>query len=262
MGVINITPDSFSDGGDFLSPDKAVTHGLELVGAGADILDVGGESTRPGAEHVDEIEETERVGGVIKALVDQVGVPVSIDTYKASVARAALEAGASIINDISAGLFDPDILTVAAKAEVPVILMHMKGEPRNMQLNPSYTDLMGEVKTFLVKARDRALSAGVKREMIVLDPGIGFGKTFDHNLILINRLKELTEIGQPLLVGLSRKAFLGAVLGGALPKDRDLGTAVASALAAYNGAHILRVHDPVSAGQALAVTSAVMREYV
>ena len=261
MGVINTTPDSFSDGGDFFSTDSAVTHGLALVAAGADILDVGGESTRPGADYVSEQEEKKRVVGVIKALTEKVKVPISIDTYKSSVARAALEAGASIINDISAGRFDPDILSVAALSETPLILMHMQGEPRNMQLNPHYSDLMGEVKSFLVDARDRALAAGVKKEMIILDPGIGFGKTFDHNLTLINRLRELGAMGQPLLVGSSRKAFLGAILGGRPPKGRDMATATICALAAYNGAHILRVHDIGSASDALTVTAAVMREY-
>jgi dihydropteroate synthase len=261
MGIINVTPDSFSDGGDFFSQGAAIDQGLRLVEAGADLLDVGGESTRPGAERVSEAQELDRVAGVVAGLAGRVDVPISVDTYKSGVAEAALAAGAAIINDISAGRFDPRLLELAASAGVPLILMHMKGEPHNMQKNPVYDDLIGEVGSFLREAVVRALAAGVKRDLIVLDPGIGFGKTFDHNLILINRLKELTRLGQPLLVGPSRKAFLGHILGGVPPKDRDVATAAAVTLSAYHGAHILRVHDVRLAREVLAVTAAVMREH-
>jgi len=262
MGVINITPDSFSDGGDFFSFEDAVEQGLRLAGEGADILDVGGESTRPGAEPLSLEDELARVLPVIETLSEKVDLPVSIDTYKSKVAEAALKAGAAMINDISAGRFDPKILNLAAEAGVPLILMHMQGEPRHMQDQPTYGDLMGEIKDFLAQAVHRAEKAGVAGENIIIDPGIGFGKTFDHNLILINRLRVLTDLGQPLLIGPSRKAFLGRVLGGTPPKDRDPATAAAVALAVYNGANIVRVHNVDLTRQALALVRAVMAEHV
>lgn len=262
MGIINVTPDSFSDGGDFLAYETAVAQGLTLVNDGADLLDIGGESTRPGAPQVSEAEELARVIPVIKALAAQVSVPISIDTYKALVARKALEAGASIINDISAGRFDPEMFQVAANFGVPIILMHMKGRPQNMQINPVYDDVVAEVKSFLSEAASGAEAAGIAPEKVIIDPGIGFGKTFDHNLILINRLNELAELGRPLMVGPSRKAFLGKILDGAPPKDRDLATATVAALCAYQGANILRVHDVKSTKIALTVTAAVLREHV
>lgn len=262
MGVVNVTPDSFSDGGDFFDKDAAVAQGLSLAEAGADILDVGGESTRPGSEPISEAEEIGRVIPVIEALAGRLDLPIAVDTCKSGVALEALNAGASMLNDISAGRFDPRILEVAASSGVPVILMHMKGQPRTMQDNPVYDDLIGEIKSFLIEARQRAEGAGVRREMIILDPGVGFGKTFDHNLILINRLEELLNIGQPLLLGPSRKAFIGAILGGAPPKEREIGTAAIAALAAYKGAHILRVHDVGLAREILAVVQAVRRERV
>jgi dihydropteroate synthase len=261
MGVVNVTPDSFSDGGDFFGADEAIAQGLALAEAGADILDVGGESTRPGSQPVGAREEIDRVVPVIEALAAAIEAPISIDTTKSAVAAAALEAGASIINDVAAGRFDPAIFETAARADAPLILMHMKGKPRDMQKNPVYQDLMSEIGGFLVEAAARAEAAGVNPGRIILDPGIGFGKTFDHNLIIINRLRELTALGRPLLVGLSRKAFLGHILGGAPPKERDTATAAAVALAAYNGADILRVHDVSMARQALAVAGAVMREH-
>ncbi|MBW2622602.1 MAG: dihydropteroate synthase, partial [Deltaproteobacteria bacterium] len=204
MGVVNITPDSFSDGGRFHDSKKAVAHGLELVKAGADIIDVGGESTRPSANAVSRDEELERIIPVIEGLFGQVNVPISVDTYKSEVAKEALKAGASIINDISAGRFDPELVRLAAKEEVPLILMHMKGQPRTMQENPTYRDLLAEVKSFLSEAAESAEKAGVPRERIIIDPGIGFGKTFDHNLILLNRLEEFAALNRPLLVGPSR----------------------------------------------------------
>ncbi len=262
MGIINITPDSFSDGGDFLGVDLAVQQGLRLVEAGADILDVGGESTRPGAAQVGEQEEMDRVVPLIEALAARVPVPISVDTYKSRVAEEALRAGAAMVNDISAGRFEPQIFEVSAAAGVPLILMHMQGEPRNMQQNPVYHDLMGEIRDFLREAMEKAEAAGVPEKMIILDPGLGFGKTFDHNLALINRLKELADLGRPLLLGPSRKAFLGRILGGVPPKERDAATATVTALCAYNGAHILRVHNVDMARQALTVVGAVMHEHV
>ncbi|MBW2092310.1 MAG: dihydropteroate synthase [Deltaproteobacteria bacterium] len=262
MGVINVTPDSFSDGGDFYAHETAVAHGLRLAEAGADILDIGGESTRPGAEPVSEEEELRRVIPVIKALASKVKVPLSIDTCKAGVAEAALQAGASMINDISAGRLDPELVGVAAHAKAPLILMHMQGEPRTMQVNPTYQDLIGEIKAFLVKAAERAEKAGVSKEMIIIDPGIGFGKTFDHNLILINRLEEFINLGYPVMLGASRKAFLGQILGGAPPKERDIATAAVIALAAYKGAHVFRTHNVDLAKQTLAVVKAVKQEKV
>jgi len=262
MGVVNVTPDSFSDGGDFLDAETAILQGLELVKDGADLLDVGGESTRPGSNPISESEERARVLPVIAALSGRVEVPISIDTCKASVAEAALAAGASMINDISAGRFDPDLLRVAARAEVPLILMHMKGQPRTMQDNPVYEDLLGEISTFLQDAAAKAEAAGVRPERIVIDPGIGFGKTYDHNLILINRLEELLALGRPLLLGPSRKAFLGAILNGAPAKERDVATAAILGLAAYKGAHILRTHNVALTHQAVLVGAAVKRERV
>jgi len=262
MGVVNVTPDSFSDGGDFFDAQTAIRQGLALVKDGADILDIGGESVRPGSDPISEALEKERVLPVITALVGRVEVPISIDTCKAGVAEAALATGASMINDISAGRFDPEVLQVAGRADVPLVLMHMKGRPRTMQDNPVYQDLIGEISSFLEEAAARAEAAGVRPEHIIIDPGIGFGKTFDHNLVLINRLEELLALGRPLLLGPSRKAFLGAILNGAPPKERDVATAAILGLAAYKGAHILRTHNVDLARQALLVAAAVKRERV
>lgn len=262
MGVVNVTPDSFSDGGDFFDAETAIRQGLALVKDGADILDIGGESVRPGSDPISEALEKERVLPVITALVGRVEVPISIDTCKAGVAEAALATGASMINDISAGRFDPEVLRVAGRADVPLVLMHMKGRPRTMQDNPVYQDLIGEIASFLEEAAARAEAAGVRPEHIIIDPGIGFGKTFDHNLVLINRLEELLALGRPLLLGPSRKAFLGAILNGAPPKERDVATAAILGLAAYKGAHILRTHNVDLARQALLVAAAVKRERV
>ena len=262
MGVVNVTPDSFSDGGDFFDAETAIRQGLALVKDGADILDIGGESVRPGSDPISEALEKERVLPVITALVGRVEVPISIDTCKAGVAEAALATGASMINDISAGRFDPEVLQVAGRADVPLVLMHMKGRPRTMQDNPVYQDLIGEISSFLEEAAARAEAAGVRPEHIIIDPGIGFGKTFDHNLVLINRLEELLALGRPLLLGPSRKAFLGAILNGAPPKERDVATAAILGLAAYKGAHILRTHNVDLARQALLVAAAVKRERV
>ncbi len=256
MGIVNVTPDSFSDGGLYLRHEDAVAHGLQLVQKGAAILDIGGESTRPFSDPVSLEQELERVIPVIERLAPQVDVPISIDTTKAAVAKAALEAGASIINDISALRLDPEIADVAAQAGVPLILMHMKGTPRTMQVNPQYDDLCGEIAQFLSRAIDQATERGVKRRLIIIDPGIGFGKTFEHNLQIIKYLERFRWLDAPILVGPSRKAFIRALVKDSNEKDIPAnrpevitGTQAAVTAAVLAGAHIVRVHD---VGQALA----------
>lgn len=262
MGVVNVTPDSFSDGGDFYSTGKAVEQGLQLVEAGADIIDVGGESTRPGSKGISEQEEINRVIPVIKALAAQTDELICVDTTKAGVACVALDAGAAMVNDISAGNSEPELLRIAAGYGVPVVLMHMKGMPRSMQENPTYDDLMGEIKSYLCLAAERAEEAGVRKNLIIIDPGIGFGKTFDHNLTLINRLDEFQSLNRPILLGASRKAFLGQILGGVPPKERETATEAINALAVYKGANIIRTHKVESTKQMLAVAHAVRQEKV
>jgi dihydropteroate synthase len=242
MGIVNVTPDSFSDGGSFFDRDAAIKHGLQLVADGADILDVGGESTRPGADPVSALEEIRRVVPVIEALAAEVRAPISIDTMKADVARAALDAGASIVNDVSAGSIDAEMLPLVADRGVPVVLMHMRGEPRTMQDDPRYDDVVAEVHGFLASRAEAAIAAGVDENRIIVDPGFGFGKTREHNLILLKRLGEFRSLGFPILAGTSRKAFIGATLD--VPVHERLeGTAATVALAVANGAAIVRVHD-------------------
>ncbi|MDQ1468136.1 MAG: dihydropteroate synthase, partial [Actinomycetota bacterium] len=229
MGVVNVTPDSFSDGGRFLDPRRAVAHGRELVAAGADLLDVGGESTRPGADPVAVDEELRRVLPVVEALAADAAVPVSIDTSKAAVAAAALRAGAAIVNDVTAGLGDPDLLAVVAGAGAALIAMHMQGEPRTMQQAPHYDDVTREVAAFLTARLDAARAAGIRADALLADPGIGFGKTIDHNLELLARLADLrAAVGVPIVAGASRKTFLGKLTGDALPSDRDDATLAAT----------------------------------
>jgi len=250
MGILNVTPDSFSDGGKFYTTGAAVAHGLNLAEAGADILDIGGESTRPFSEPVSIDEEIRRVVPVIEQLAPKVAVPISIDTTKAKVAQAAIAAGASIINDISSLQSDPEMVTLAAASAVPVILMHMKGAPRNMQVSPTYDDVVAEVKRFLKDAIDQAQKNGLARERIIVDPGIGFGKTVDHNLQLIYHLNALQTLDVPILIGPSRKSFIQNILklkvkkeiNPDLPEVETGNQAVISA-AILNGAHIVRVHD-------------------
>lgn len=257
MGIVNVTPDSFADGGRHFSLEAALAHARHLVAAGADILDVGGESTRPFSEPVPLEEELRRVLPVIEAIRAELDVPLSIDTYKAEVARRALEAGADIINDISALRFDPDLAPLAAATGAPVILMHMKGTPRDMQTDPRYDDLLGEIKAFLAERRDFALSQGIAPQAIVLDPGIGFGKTFAHNLQILNHLDTFLDLGCPLLVGPSRKAFIGHYLGGLPPGERDFGTLAALVAAVLKGAKILRVHNVTAAVQFFTLFQAI-----
>jgi len=257
MGILNVTPDSFSDGGLFFSCDAAVAHGEKLAEDGADIIDIGGESTRPFSESVSIEEEGRRVLPVIEKLAKRVSIPISIDTTKAIIARKAIESGASIINDISAMYSDPDMMGVAAKYGVPVVIMHMKGNPSTMQKNPVYGSLMDEIISFLNTAINRAEAGGINRERIIIDPGIGFGKTLVHNLQILKRLKELKSLGRPILVGTSRKSFIGRMLN-AEPMERISGTVASCVLAAGNGANILRVHDVKEVSQALKITDAIL----
>jgi dihydropteroate synthase len=257
MGVINVTPDSFADGGLFFDHDAAVNHALALAAAGADILDLGGESTRPFSEPTPLEEELRRVLPVIEQVRAQTAIPISIDTYKSQVARAALEAGANIINDISSLRFDPHMIHLAREYGVPVILMHMQGTPREMQANPHYDDLLGELRAFFSERLDFALAHGLSRDLLVLDPGIGFGKTSQHNLEILNNLDAFLDLGCPLLIGPSRKAFLGHLLGGLPPAERDVGTLAALAIAVQRGAHIVRVHNVAYAKQFFTVLNAI-----
>lgn len=256
MGVVNVTPDSFSDGGEYLDAEAAVAHGEELARDGAGILDVGGESTRPGAETVTVEEELARVEPVVAGLA---GVAtVSIDTSKARVAEAALAAGAAIVNDVTALRGDAEMAGVCAERGAGVVLMHMLGEPRTMQENPVYEDVVDEVKAFLAERLEVAVEAGVDERRVWLDPGIGFGKTLEHNLELLRRLGELRELGRPLVVGTSRKSFIGKVDGSGVD-DRLGGTIASSVQAAAEGAAVLRVHDVAEAAQALEVAAATLK---
>ena len=256
MGILNVTPDSFSDGGAYPSPEAVLARAEEMVDEGADLLDVGGESTRPGAVAVSAEEEMTRVVPVIRLLASRLSTPVSVDTRKASVARAALDAGAEVVNDISA-LRDPGMASVVAEAGAGVVLMHMRGTPETMQLNPTYEDVVREVAAELGAAVERAAAAGVDPERMVVDPGIGFGKTAAHNLQLLSRLAELGEVGRPVLLGVSRKAFIGSLLGGAAPAERAVGTAAACVAGLLQGARIFRVHDVRVVREALTVAEAI-----
>jgi dihydropteroate synthase len=242
MGIVNVTPDSFSDGGKFFDADAAVEHALRLAADGADILDIGGESTRPGAETVPESEELRRVMPVIRRLVDLLEVPISVDTRKASIARAAIEAGAEIINDVSGLEGDPAMVEVAVATGAGVCVMHMRGTPQTMQVDPTYGDVVREVHDHLRDRRDALVAAGIDRQRICLDPGLGFGKTAEHSLTLLSHCGLLHDLGCPLLVGPSRKSFLGKLLGGDRT-DRTSATIGAALGLAAQGVQILRVHD-------------------
>lgn len=256
MGIVNVTPDSFSDGGKFNTTDKAVAHAMELVEQGADILDIGGESTRPGATPVPLDEELNRVIPVIKALA-QAGVPLSIDTYKPEVMRAAIDAGVDIVNDVCA-LQAPNALEIVAASKVGVCLMHMQGRPQTMQVDPQYHDVVAEVSGFLAARLKAAEQAGIACERIVLDPGFGFGKRTEHNLTLLNHLSSLQSLGLPLLIGLSRKSVLGQVVGLSID-ERIHASIAASAVSVMKGANIVRVHDVKPTVDALKIVSAVMK---
>jgi dihydropteroate synthase len=256
MGVVNVTPDSFSDGGRFLDPGAAILHGGQLQQEGADILDVGGESTRPGADPVDAVEELHRILPVIEGLVP-LGARVSVDTSKAPVAGAALTAGATLVNDVTALRGDPEMAGVVADAGAELCLMHMLGDPRTMQLDPHYDDVVSEVKRFLEERMAFAVSEGVAEQRIVLDPGIGFGKTVDHNLALLRRLDEIVALGRPVLIGTSRKSFLGRLTGRDV--DHRLAATIATNVLAYAyGARIFRVHEVAPLHDALTVAAATV----
>lgn len=259
MGILNLTPDSFSDGGLYFSPDDAVRRAETMIEEGADILDLGGESTRPGAEPLSLEEELRRVMPVIEALAPRIPIPLSVDTYKAAVAERAVGAGASMVNDISALAFDPAMGPAVARLGVPVCLMHTRGTVRNMHRNPVYRDVAAEVKAELSTRAEAARAVGIARENIILDPGFGFAKNAAHNLELLRRLRELTDLGYPLLAGWSRKSTIGKVLGGLPVEDRLEGTAAAVALSIAYGAAIVRVHDVKEMARVARMTDAVVR---
>ena len=257
MGILNVTPDSFHDGGRYFRQDAAVSHAREMAAAGAGVIDVGGESTRPGSKPVAAEEELNRVIPVIETIAPEVGVPVSIDTSKAEVASQALKAGAKMINDVTALRGDPDMAGVAAAAGCPVCLMHMLGEPRTMQENPHYEDVIGDIASFLGERVEFAVSQGIKRENLIIDPGIGFGKTLEHNLEILRRLDEFLNLGLPLMIGASSKGFIGKVTGEVDTKKRLAGTLATTIVAFEKGARIFRVHDVAENYQALKLTEAI-----
>ncbi len=256
MGVLNVTPDSFSDGGKFFEAERAIERAMQMVEEGADFIDVGGESTRPGSEPVPPEEELRRTVPVVAELAKRVRVPISIDTYKSEVASAALDAGATMVNDISAGRFDPALLSLVAREKATIVLMHMKGRPKTMQSNPSYGDVTKEVRNFLKDRAEACRNEGI--DQIVVDPGIGFGKQLHHNLTLLRELNVLHDLGYPVLVGPSRKSFIGMILD--LPVEERLeGTAAAVAASILHGAHIVRVHDVRAMKRVAKVTDAIRR---
>ncbi len=259
VGVLNVTPDSFSDGGDFLDPAKAASHAAAMLDEGAGIIDVGGESTRPGSDRVTLEEETRRVVPVVEEILsERPDAIISIDTCRAATAEAALGAGARIVNDVTALRGDPRMAEVVAEARCPVVLMHMLGEPRTMQRDPRYADVVREVRDFLAERAEHAVAAGVEPENVILDPGIGFGKTLEHNLALLRHLDELVALGFPVLVGASRKSFLGRITGVEEARDRVLGTVAANVIAYEKGATLFRVHDVRANREALAVARAIL----
>jgi len=261
MGILNVTPDSFSDGGQYLELNKAIEHGLGMANDGADIIDVGGESTRPYSKKTSTNEEIDRVIPVIEVLHKELTIPISIDTYKSDVAREALNAGASMINDISALRFDPHMASIASNAKVPLTLMHMKGTPDNMQENPTYDDLISEIMKFLKDAIKRSVTAGIREDLIIVDPGIGFGKTFDDNLKIIKELFRFGSLQRPILLGTSNKSFIGHILDKEV-HERDIGTMATIATGVMNGAHIVRVHNVKKAAETAKITDSIKRGQV
>jgi dihydropteroate synthase len=263
VGILNVTPDSFSDGGRYGTADDAAAEALRMCELGADVIDVGGESTRPGSSAVDPAEEIRRTEGVVRAIRERSAVPISIDTRKADVARAALAAGADIVNDVSALRDDAELGRVCAEHGAPVVLMHMLGTPRTMQVDPHYDDVIAEVRSFLAAAVERAVAAGVREDRIILDPGIGFGKRLEDNLALVSRLDRIVELGHPVMMAASRKSFLGMVLaaddGTPLPvTEREAATVAVTALSIARGARIVRVHDVEANARAARVTEALL----
>jgi dihydropteroate synthase len=260
VGILNVTPDSFSDGGDFLDPEAAAEHAAAMLDEGAEILDLGGESTRPGSDPVSQEEEIRRVVPVLeRILAVRPGAVISVDTYRAGTATAALEAGARIINDVTALRGDPRMASVVKEAACPVILMHMQGEPKTMQREPHYEDVVREVRDFLAQRAEHAVSAGVRPENVILDPGIGFGKNLEHNLTLLRNLDAVVDLGFPVLIGASRKSFIGRITGVQEAGERVFGTVATTVLAYGEGATFFRVHDVRANREALAVAEAVLR---
>lgn len=256
VGVLNVTPDSFSDGGRHYDAGRAIDRALQMESDGADIIEVGGESTRPGAEPVAAREEIERIGPVIGGLAGRLGVPVAVDTYKSEVARAAIDLGAAILNDVSALRFDPSLADVAARESAPIILMHMRGDPATMQVMPPSPDIFAEIGSDLRKAVSEATRRGVGYGQIVIDPGIGFGKTLEQNLAIINNLDRFESFDLPLMIGTSRKSFIGR-LTGRLADDRIFGTAASVAVAIARGAHLVRVHDVKEMAEVARIADAI-----
>ncbi|MBD2505479.1 dihydropteroate synthase [Anabaena azotica] len=259
MGVLNVTPDSFSDGGKFNTTSAALAQAQALVAAGADIIDVGGQSTRPGAEQITLREELERVLPILQVLRSEISVPISVDTTRAFVAKASIEAGADIINDISGGTFDSQMLPTVASLGVPIVLMHIRGTPQTMQQFTDYQDLMGEIASFLANQITTATDLGIKPENIIIDPGIGFAKNYEQNLQILRQLHLLRSLNCPILVGASRKSFIGRILNQPDPKARVWGTAAACCAAIFNGADILRVHDVQEMRDVSLVADAIFR---
>jgi len=259
MGILNITPDSFSDGGRFFDPASAIDRGIQMAEEGADVVDIGGESTRPGSEPLSVKEELRRTIPVIETLSREIDIPLSIDTYKSEVAKRALDAGASMVNDISGLRYDHAMPEVVAEYKVPVAIMHMKGTPKDMQKNPVYEALIPEIMDYLRGGIRLAMESGVSEDKVIIDPGIGFGKTFEHNLEIIHRLEEFTLLEKPILIGPSRKAFIGKVLGDLPPEDRFEGTAAVIAVSIMNGANIVRVHDVSEMSRVAKLADAIKR---
>ena len=259
MGILNVTPDSFSDGGLFHHPESAIAQARYLVKAGADILDIGGESTRPGAAEISPEEELNRVVPVIEAIRRELSVPISVDTTKAAIASASVAAGADIINDISGATFDSQMLPTVAELGVPIVLMHMRGTPKTMQTMTDYQDLIGEIYQFLQGRVEAAIASGIDKSSIILDPGIGFAKTYDQNLEILRRLSEFRSLGCPILIGVSRKSFIGRIVNQSDPQGRIWGTAGACAGAIASGADILRVHDVQEMRDVCLVADAIFR---
>jgi dihydropteroate synthase len=259
VGILNVTPDSFSDGGDFLDPEAAAEHAAAMLDEGADMLDIGGESTRPGSDPVSQEEEIRRVVPVIeRILAERPEAVISVDTYRSGTATAALEAGASLVNDVTALRGDPRMVYVIEEAECPVILMHMQGEPKTMQKDPYYQDVVGEVRDFLAERAEYAVAAGVRPQNVILDPGIGFGKNLEHNLALLRNLDAIVDLGFPVLIGASRKRFIERITGVQVARDRISGTVATTVLAFEQGAKFFRVHDVAANREALAVAGAVL----
>ncbi len=260
MGVLNVTPDSFSDGGEFNAIATALTQAQALQAAGADIIDIGGQSTRPGAKQISTAEELDRVLPVLQVLRSEISVPISVDTTRSEVAIAAVKAGADIVNDISGGIFDPEMLPSVAKLGTPIILMHIRGNPQDMQKMTDYQDLMGEISNFLSERIAAAIAAGINQGQIIIDPGIGFAKNYEQNLEIFRRLPELRKFNSPILVGPSRKNFIGRILDQPNPKARVWGTAAACCAAIFTGADILRVHDVKQMHDVCLVADAIFRQ--